>query len=241
MAYGLKSQKWGREEIKRRVSEIAELVGVDHLLRRHPRNLSGGERQRVALGRALATYPKILLMDEPFSSLDESERKKLALVFRQIQQELGITSVHVTHSSQEAALLSDKIVVLENGVVVQEGNYREVRRFPKSKTVAKLMGIPNILENESQEIIKAWKLEPKGEEEKFFQVNPWELKRGNMGIECKVIAVTEGIAFLYTDGNFLSMIDDSGLNVGQKIKVERHPEKEEIGKVSQMQSRVGKF
>ena len=106
-------------EVQQRVNELAEHLGVGHLLDRQPHDLSGGERQRVALGRALAAKPSVLLLDEPLSALDEELRDDLAVLLKRIQRDLGVTALHITHSGREAAQLADVLFRLDDGRVRQ--------------------------------------------------------------------------------------------------------------------------
>jgi ABC-type sugar transport system ATPase subunit len=117
LGFALRLRRRPDTEIRREVDGIAGRLGVAHLLERLPQNLSGGERQRVALGRALASNPKVLLLDEPLSALDEELRDELARLLKGIQRDLAITALHVTHHRQEAALLADVVFRLENGRV----------------------------------------------------------------------------------------------------------------------------
>lgn len=144
--YGLVARGIPKETRDKRVDEIVKLVGLKHLIKRSPDRLSGGERQRVALGRALAPEPQVLLMDEPFSSLDAPERDRLSIVFKEIQLETGITSIHVTHSAREAEMIGDKIFVLSNGKIAQENSVNEIFQNPKSIEVARILGISNLIE-----------------------------------------------------------------------------------------------
>ncbi|MHA2170541.1 MAG: ABC transporter ATP-binding protein [Candidatus Kariarchaeaceae archaeon] len=145
IAYGLNARRYSKSAQDNRISQVAELAGLTHLLDRTPERLSGGERQRVAIARALAPSPKILLLDEPFSSLDAPERDRLALMFREIQLETGVTTVHVTHSPREAELISDQIFVLASGKILQKGSMKELYSYPISIEVARLLSIPNVI------------------------------------------------------------------------------------------------
>lgn len=107
LAFALQIRKWPRQEIDARVEELAELLGVNHLLNRHPHGLSGGESQRVALGRALAFRPNILCLDEPLSALDSDTRDEMYQLLKSIQAHTGVTTLHVTHNQEEAAHLGD--------------------------------------------------------------------------------------------------------------------------------------
>lgn len=147
IAYPLKVRRFGKENIKRKVGELAELANVGHLLKRFPHNLSGGESQRVALARILATDPDCLLLDEPLSSLDVQLRGELRSLLRKINAN-GQTIVHVTHDYEEAVLLAHRIGVLERGTIVQTGEPRNVFRHPKSEFVARFVGIRNFFQGE---------------------------------------------------------------------------------------------
>ncbi|MBI5774388.1 MAG: ABC transporter ATP-binding protein [Verrucomicrobia bacterium] len=117
IGFALRIRRRPADEIQQRVNELAAHLGVAHLLDRLPNNLSGGERQRVALGRALAAKPSVLLLDEPLSALDEELRDDLAKLLKNIQRELGVTALHITHSRSEAARLADVLFRLDDGRV----------------------------------------------------------------------------------------------------------------------------
>ncbi|MBQ7539120.1 MAG: ABC transporter ATP-binding protein [Treponema sp.] len=151
IAYGLKIQKSNsKEEIKQLVTEIASSLGIESLLLRFPNELSGGQQQRVALARSLVLKPKILLMDEPLSSLDTKLRTKVREELKEIQQKLKITTVYVTHDQEEALSLSTKIAVLNEGKLLQEGNPREIYFAPKSEFVADFVGKANFLKKDGK-------------------------------------------------------------------------------------------
>lgn len=118
LAFALVVRRWSSQEIARRVVELARLLEIDHLLGRTPRGLSGGERQRVALGRALSFRPHVLCLDEPLTALDDVTRKQMYSLLSQIRRDTGVTTLHVTHSLEEAGHLADVIYRLENGSVV---------------------------------------------------------------------------------------------------------------------------
>lgn len=117
LAFALFVRRWPRAAIEQRVLELAGLLGIEHLLARRPQGLSGGEAQRVALGRALAFRPAVLLLDEPLSALDEETRTGLYQLLKRIQTETGVTTLHVTHNQKEAEILADRLLVLEGGQV----------------------------------------------------------------------------------------------------------------------------
>ena len=145
LAYGLHSQKKPASEITTRVRHIARDLGIDHLLHRFPATLSGGEAQRVALGRALVTEPRILLLDEPLSALDTQARFTLRRLLKKIHRQ-GQTIIHVTHDYEEAISLATRIVLMENGAIVQTGNPIDIFNHPKTQFVARFVGIRNVIE-----------------------------------------------------------------------------------------------
>jgi len=147
IAFGLKVSKVKREKaaIDERVLELLRLVRLDGLAERFPAQISGGQRQRVALARALAVDPKVLLLDEPFGALDANVRRDLRRWLREIHSELGITTLFVTHDQEEALDLADRVVVLKDGQIVQQGTPAEVCRDPKSAFVMRFLGDTNVI------------------------------------------------------------------------------------------------
>ena len=145
VAYGLKLRKVPKEEIKRRVLGMLKLVGLEGMEARMTNQLSGGQQQRVALARALVIEPSVLLFDEPLSNLDAKLRVTMRTEIRRIQQEVGITAIYVTHDQSEAMALSDKIIIMEKGVVAQMGSAHEIYYHPKSEFVADFIGEANFL------------------------------------------------------------------------------------------------
>jgi ABC-type sugar transport system ATPase subunit len=120
LAFSLVIRRWGRESIDRRVTELAELLGIKGLLARRPLGLSGGESQRVALGRALAFQPRVLLLDEPLSALDEDTRAEMCRLLRSVQKQTGVTFLHVTHNVNEARRLADQMFLLTDHAVSEQ-------------------------------------------------------------------------------------------------------------------------
>ena len=146
IGYGLRIRGIAKDTIKQKVQEVARLLGLDALLERKPAALSGGQRQRVALGRALAIQPDILLLDEPLSNLDARIRLSVRHEISALQRRLGITAVHVTHDREEAMVMADRIVILNNGEIAQAGAPEEVYNHPASDFVAAFMGAENLIE-----------------------------------------------------------------------------------------------
>jgi len=146
IAFGLRQAKYSKTAIGEKVKTLANLMGISHLLYRNTHSLSGGEKQRVALARALALCPKVLLLDEPLSSLDLQTSKYLRLELRRIHNELGITTLHITHNQVEAEEVADRIGILNMGKLEQVGEPDEVFFYPESKVVADFTGAANILD-----------------------------------------------------------------------------------------------
>jgi len=145
IAYGLNVQRLPRTEIDRRVKKVMDLVQLGGYEKRAPNQLSGGQQQRVALARALVMEPKVLLMDEPLSNLDAKLRESMRSEIRRIQRSLGITSVYVTHDQIEAMTLSDRVVIMNQGLIEQAGTPVEVYRHPRTRFVADFIGRANFI------------------------------------------------------------------------------------------------
>ena len=146
VAYGLNVQRLPRKEINERVDRVLKLVELEGFGKRTPDQLSGGQQQRVALARALIMEPKVLLMDEPLSNLDAKLREQMRFEIRRIQQQIGITSLYVTHDQTEAMTMSDRIVVMNEGRIEQVGTPTEIYRRPNNRFVADFIGKANFVE-----------------------------------------------------------------------------------------------
>ncbi len=148
LAFGLRMRRVARDEIDRRVAEVARTLAIEGLLDRYPSQLSGGQRQRVALGRAIVREPKLFLMDEPLSNLDAELRVATRAELIRLHERLGVTTLYVTHDQVEAMTLGDRLVVLNAGRVEQIGTPAEVYGRPRSLFVARFLGSPpiNVLE-----------------------------------------------------------------------------------------------
>jgi molybdate/tungstate transport system ATP-binding protein len=144
--FGLKHKKIPVSIGQKRLKDLAKLLGITHLLERDPRTLSGGEKQRAALARALAPAPQILLLDEPLSSLDVQTSKYLRLELRRIHQEMGVTTIHITHNHVEAEELADRIAVMVAGCIEQVGRPQEIFFSPATPAVSDFVGSLNILQ-----------------------------------------------------------------------------------------------
>ena len=147
IAFGLKVNKWKKSDIKKRVDELIELVGLSGMAKRYPSQLSGGQRQRVAFARALAPNPELLLLDEPFAAIDAKVRSELRLWLKEMVSKLGITSIFVTHDQDEAVEVADEILITNHGKIEQMGSPLEIYKSPKTPFVAQFVGRSSIVEN----------------------------------------------------------------------------------------------
>ena len=146
IAFGLKRAGMARTEIATRVAEMVALVKLEGLEKRKPDQLSGGQRQRVALARAMVNHPQVLLLDEPLGALDLKLRQEMQVELKQIQQEVGITFVYVTHDQEEALTMSDRIAVFNEGRIEQVSPPRELYEHPANEFVAGFVGVSNVIE-----------------------------------------------------------------------------------------------
>ena len=145
VAYGLKLRKLPKEQIRKKVFDMLDLVGLEGMENRYTTQLSGGQQQRVALARALVVEPGVLLFDEPLSNLDAKLRVYMRTEIRRIQQQFGITAIYVTHDQSEAMSISDQIIIMNKGVIAQTGTPREIYYHPNSEFVADFIGEANFL------------------------------------------------------------------------------------------------
>ena len=159
VAFGLEMKKVAKPEIDRRVVEALELVQLRQMEGRRPRQLSGGQQQRVALARALVNRPEVLLLDEPLGALDLKLRKAMQLELKQIQSEVGITFIYVTHDQEEALTMSDRIAVMDVGIVQQVGAPRDIYEHPNNRFVADFIGETNFLTGNVSELSEPVKVD----------------------------------------------------------------------------------
>ena len=146
VAFGLKNRKLPKDEIEKKVNDILKIVKIDHLKDRMPANLSGGQQQRVALARAIVIEPEVLLMDEPLSNLDAKLRVEMRNAIKRIQRQFGITTVYVTHDQEEALAVSDRIAVMNGGVIQQIDAPHRIYQRPANRFVSNFIGLSNFLE-----------------------------------------------------------------------------------------------
>jgi len=172
IAYGLENRRMKRAEIDARVQELLELVGLPEQGRKYPAQLSGGQQQRIALARALATSPGLLLLDEPLSALDAKVRVHLRHEIRSLQHRLGVTTVMVTHDQEEALTMADRIVVMNQGVIEQIGTPQEIYRRPATAFVADFIGTMNFMSG--------------------AVAGPGRVRLGRLDLECEVDGLAQG-------------------------------------------------
>jgi spermidine/putrescine transport system ATP-binding protein len=146
VGFGLERKKVAKDEIRKRVGEVLELVQLAHLSKRKPGQLSGGQAQRVALARALVNRPRALLLDEPLGALDLRLRKQLQIELKTIQRDVGITFVHVTHDQEEAMSMADTIAVMNHGRIEQAGGAADLYERPQTEFVANFLGVSNLVD-----------------------------------------------------------------------------------------------
>ena len=193
--FGLKVRKVEKNERNARLVKVAEIVGLEDLLKRKPSELSGGQRQRVALARAIISDNPICLMDEPLSNLDAKLRHQMRVEIRELQKKLGITMIYVTHDQTEAMSMADKIVLMNEGHIVQQGKPKELFENPSHMFTAKFLGNPpmNIIETEHDG--ESHFINHKGEKIDFRQDNkkdlvfglrPEDIQVSDKGIKCHV-------------------------------------------------------
>ena len=145
VSYGLKMINVDKEEYIHKSLETLKLVNLEGYENRMPSELSGGQQQRVAVARAIVLEPKVLLFDEPLSNLDAKLRRQVREDIREIQQKLGVTTIYVTHDQEEALAISDKVIVMNNAVIAQEGSPKNLYNFPQNKFVANFIGDANVV------------------------------------------------------------------------------------------------
>jgi putative spermidine/putrescine transport system ATP-binding protein len=224
IGYGLKVTGKPNPEINQRVNEMLGLIHLEEFGKRFPGQLSGGQQQRVALARALAIRPQVLLLDEPLSSLDAKIRVELRHEIRRIQQQLGITTIYVTHDQEEALSLSDRVVVMSNGSIEQVGTPSEIYTFPATEFVAQFVGQINLLNvtvvnpetgivSIGKQTLRAGQFGRLNGKAVRLAVRPEEIKPGSLAGENNLTGKLNAIMYLGSivrvkvdvDGNMISM------------------------------------
>lgn len=214
VAYPLKIKKRPKEEIKKKVDAILETVHLSQYADRMPSQLSGGQQQRVALGRALVAEPALLLLDEPLSNLDAKLREQMRFEIKDLQKKLGINVVYVTHDQSEAMTMSDRIFVLNGGVVQQVGHPLDIYRHPKNQFVADFVGKINFLKGQ----VENGRIHLDGIEDTLAYDGP-VTGRVEVGIRPENIYLASGSAHLHgtvTAKFFVGDVNDLRVQVGEE-------------------------
>lgn len=189
MSFGLKLRKYPKDEIRRRVNEAAEILGIKKLLERKPKELSGGERQRVALGRAIVRKPQVFLFDEPLSNLDAKLRVQMRTEIHKLRMRLQTTFIYVTHDQVEALTLGDRICVMKDGKIQQVADPMTIYDKPANKFVASFLGSPpislmdgKIIKRDRKYYFDEGKIKVKLVEDMYKSIAPYEGKEVTFGI-----------------------------------------------------------
>jgi iron(III) transport system ATP-binding protein len=178
--FGLKIKRMPKKEIKQKVEPLIKLVGLKGMEDRRPDQISGGQQQRIALVRSLVMEPAVLLFDEPLSNLDAKLRETMRLEIRRIQKKLNITSVYVTHDQVEAMSISDRIVVMNYGEIMQIGTPKEIYSHPKNKFVADFIGKVNFIYGTIEEVLdNGYRVYSKELDQSFVGISSEKFKRGD--------------------------------------------------------------
>ena len=204
VAFGLKMKKIPNNEIKTKVEEILKTVDMSHLAKRYPKELSGGQRQRVAIARALVIEPSLLLLDEPLSNLDAKLRLKMRVEIRKLQQKLGITTLFVTHDQEECFSISDRVAVLNKGVIEQFDTPENIYSNPATEFVARFVGFENFIDlnkisddtYESENGVKLKVKVSKENKQSKGTIRPEDVKIVNEDLENTIDGVIEVRTFL---------------------------------------------
>ncbi len=209
MAFALKKKVKSKEEIKKKVMEAAEILGITEYLDRKPKNLSGGQRQRVAIGRAIVRNPKVMLMDEPLSNLDAKLRNQMRTELLRLRKKIDTTFVYVTHDQTEAMTLGDRIVVMKDGFIQQIGTPEEVFNSPRNVFVATFIGTPqmNLFDGTLNEIEDGYALSIMGKD--IILPQEMDAKLKEKGIKTKNVTVgirPDSIEISNTEGLFEATI-----------------------------------
>jgi multiple sugar transport system ATP-binding protein len=227
MAFGLQMRKFAKDEIQKRVQAAAEILGIQPLLARKPRQLSGGQRQRVALGRAIVRHPQLFLFDEPLSNLDAKLRVQMRVELKRLHDRLETTAIYVTHDQVEAMTLGDRVVVMKDGVVQQVGEPLELYGRPANKFVAGFIGSPamNFLDVSIADAGGALWAEAPGFRVKVppahgERMRAYAGKRATFGIRPEALRLANGAdPAEYTFGSIIDVVEPLGAEILLDVKV----------------------
>ncbi|MGL5433900.1 MAG: ABC transporter ATP-binding protein [Lachnospiraceae bacterium] len=248
VAFGLTNRKISKDEIEKRVDEVLKAVRIDSLKDRMPQNMSGGQQQRIALARAIVIRPDVLLMDEPLSNLDAKLRIEMREVIKEIQHDVGITTIYVTHDQEEAMAVSDRIAVMKDGLIQQVGTPRNIYHRPANIFVATFIGTSNILNGILQKKAKHWMLNIGS-----YQISVVNLRDMDGSLEPETVSVSirpeefyistsgEGIPGVIKSSTFLgtSMHYQVEIETGEHVMiVEESKEEDTLGAGNSIRLRI---
>jgi iron(III) transport system ATP-binding protein len=222
--YGLKNKKVSKAERKQKAIEALQMVDLGHIKDKYPAHLSGGQQQRVALARAIALSPSFLLLDEPLSALDAKVRQKLRHEIREIQNNLGITTIMVTHDQEEALTMADKVVVMNNAEVMQVGTPEEIYYRPKNPFVADFIGSINMwnhLEGGLTQAIRPEHIQLSHMEGIEAVIQTMEFRGSTYRLQLKVTDLSSQLHNQIVEADlFASFIKELDLQIGSTIYVQ---------------------
>ena len=235
VAYGLENRKLPADQIKARVAELLELVGLHDQGNKYPAQLSGGEQQRVALARAMATSPGLLLLDEPLSALDARVRVHLRHEVKELQRTLGVTTIMVTHDQEEALTMADRIVVMDHGVIEQIGTPEEIYGMPSTSFVADFIGTMNFVPGavEEEGIVRMGRVSLKCETDGLVpgsditvairteDINAQDLVDGDDNVVITEIRTLEFLGSFYRAGLASDAFDDNDIHADLSVNLVR--------------------
>lgn len=222
IGYGLKLKKVPKSEIKKKVSQMLELVQLEGYEKRKPSELSGGQKQRVAIARALVNNPKVLLLDEPLGALDLQLRRAMQIELKHLQKKLGITFIYITHDQEEAINMSDRIAVMRDGCIEQIGTPDEIYNHPKTSYVATFVGNANILHGVAESIQGQNAIVKIGNDRVMVKLETSQQDTGDTGVK-QYLSAGEKVTLAVRSENILlqeaAVIGDTDTDNGDAVDI----------------------
>ena len=222
IGYGMKLKKVPKSEIRKKVSQMLELVQLEGYEKRKPSELSGGQKQRVAIARALVNNPKILLLDEPLGALDLQLRRAMQIELKHLQKKLGITFIYITHDQEEAINMSDRIAVMKDGCIEQIGTPDEIYNHPKTSYVATFVGNANILHGVAESVQGENVIVKIGNDRVIVKLETSQQDTGDTGAK-QYLAAGEKVTLAVRSENILlqetAVIGDTGTDHGDTVDI----------------------
>lgn len=233
MSFALKTKKVPKEEIEKRVDYMAKMLSIEQLLDRRPAELSGGQRQRVALGRALVRDPQVFLLDEPLGNLDAKLRDQVRYELKKIQEQLGITTIYVTHDQTEAMTMADHIVLLKEGRIMQQGTPNDLYNHPANEFVAGFLGTPQInlfpcevVQQDGSLLLDGGAFQICVQEQMQAALTPYVGKKVHLGIRPSDFEITKNsVNAINSEVESIEPLGDAYLvyvRVGEKVVIYKH-------------------